>query len=441
MPETRSSETISTKLQRIANLARVDSTRVLTALAHHIDEGLLKEAWRRTRKTGAVGIDGQTAEDYAANLDRNLGVLLNRLKDGTYHAPAVRRVHIPKGNGKTRPIGIPTLEDKVLQRAVAMVLEAVYEQDFLDCSYGFRPGRSARDACRALRDGLMGMRGGWVLDVDIQGFFDSLDHGHLRSFLDQRVRDGVLRRAIDKWLKAGVLEDGQVSYPEFGTPQGGVISPLLANIYLHVVLDRWFEEEVRPRLRGRAFLVRYADDFVVVCEREEDAHRTFAVLPKRLGRFGLTLHPEKTRLVRFDRPPRETGKGRKKAHDRGTFDFLGFTHYWARTRWHTWAVFQKTAKDRFNRAIKAIAAWCREHRHLRIVDQHAQLSTKLVGHYQYYGVPGNSRALNRLRWLTGRVWQKWLNRRSQRGKMRWARFNILLKRYPLPWPGIAQRTS
>lgn len=259
--DTQRSETVCTKLQRIAELARRRPGEVLTTLAHHIDAAFLREAYERVRKDGAVGVDGQTAADYAAGLEGNLLSLLDRFKSGQYCAPAVRRVHIPKGDGrKTRPIGIPTFEDKVLQKAVTMVLEAVYEQDFLPCSYGFRPGRSAHQALQALWEGMAELRGGWVLDVDIQSFFDELDHGALRRFLDLRVRDGVLRRCIGKWLKAGVMETGSVSFPDAGTPQGGVISPLLANLYLHEVLDRWFERDVRPRLRGRAFLIRYADD-------------------------------------------------------------------------------------------------------------------------------------------------------------------------------------
>ena len=229
MPGKSSPISVSTKLQRIVELARHSPSMVLTTLAHHIDEEFLREAYRRTRKDGAPGVDRQTAEEYAAELESNLRSLLDRFKSGTYRAPPVKRVHIPKGDGKkTRPIGIPTFEDKVLQRAVSMVLEAVYEQEFHDCSYGFRPGRSAHQALQALWETLTKMRGGWVLELDIQGFFDSLDHGHLRSFLDQRVRDGVLRRTIDKWLKAGVMEDGVVSFPDSGSPQGGVISPLLA---------------------------------------------------------------------------------------------------------------------------------------------------------------------------------------------------------------------
>src|SRR6266542_1505153 len=325
MPGTLSFTSVSTKLQRIAELARRSPSTALTTLAHHIDVDFLREAYRRTRKDGAPGVDRQTAEEYAQNLEANLQALLGRFKSGTYRAPPVKRVHIPKGDGsKTRPIGIPTFEDKVLQRAVAMVLEAVYEQDFLDCSFGFRPQRSAHDALHLLRERAM-RTGAVVVEAFKQAFFDSLDHAHLRGFLDLRVRDGVIRRVIDKWLKAGVLEEGSVSFPEAGTPQGGVISPLLANVYLHEVIDKWFANEVRPRLRGPAELVRYADDFVIVFAREEDARKVMAVLPKRLARYGLTIHPTKTRMVPFGPPG--AGRGRP-----GTFDFLGFTHFWARTR-------------------------------------------------------------------------------------------------------------
>jgi group II intron reverse transcriptase/maturase len=261
MTETLSSTTVSTRLERIAKLAREIRDRPLTTLAHHIDVEWLREAYRRTRKDGARGVDGQSAEEYAKHLEENLRSLLDRMKSGTYRAPPVRRVHIPKGDGsETRPIGIPTFEDKVLQRAVAMVLEAVYEQSFYDCSYGFRPGRSAHDACEAQWTAVMQMGGGWILEVDIRKFFDTLDHEHLRTILSQRVRDGVILRLIGKWLNAGVMEHLVLSHPEAGTPQGGVISPLLANIFLHEVLDVWFANDVRPRLSGRAELVRYADD-------------------------------------------------------------------------------------------------------------------------------------------------------------------------------------
>jgi RNA-directed DNA polymerase len=255
---------ISTRQEKLVKLAQTEPRLELTTLAHHIDVLWLREAYRRTRKDGAVGVDGVTAAQYEADLEANLASLLERFKSGRYRAPAVRRVHIPKPGKakKTRPIGIPTLEDKILQRAVLMVLEPVYEQDFLDCSYGFRPGRSAHQALDALWRGLMDMGGGWIIDLDIQSFFDDVDWGHLRSFLDRRVRDGVIRRAIGKWLNAGVMESGEVSHPDRGTPQGGVVSPLLSNLYLHEVLDVWFEYEVKPRLAGRAFEVRFADDGV-----------------------------------------------------------------------------------------------------------------------------------------------------------------------------------
>lgn len=409
---------------------------VLTTVSHHIDLDFLREAHRRTRKDGATGVDDMTAKEYASKLDENLASLLERFKSGTYWAPPVRRVHIPKGDGaKTRPIGIPTFEDKLLQRAVTMVLEAVYEQEFSNCSWGFRPGRSAHGALEMLRKGLMTMHGGWVLDVDIKSFFDTIDHGQLRLFLDQRVRDGVLRRMIDKWLKAGVLEQGAVHYPDGGTPQGGVISPLLANIYLHHVLDTWFESMARPVLRGEAFLVRYADDFVIVCAVKSDAEKLMAVLPKRFGKYGLTLHPEKTRLVHFTRPAlRPSDRGDEGP---GTFDLLGFTHYWRRTRRGGWAIGQKTAKGRLTRAIRKVSEWCRENRHRHLAEQHRELVPKLKGHYQYYGITGNGRALKGFYEAVRRAWHRWLNRRSQRNNMRWERFRQMLSNdYVLPQPQI-----
>jgi RNA-directed DNA polymerase len=420
---------ISTRLQTIAKLAREAPELVLLTLAHHIDIEFLKEAFSRTRKDGAVGVDGQTAEAYAEDLENNLQSLLDRFKSGLYRAPPVRRVHIPKGDGKkTRPLGIPTLEDKVLQRAVLMVLNAVYEQDFLPCSHGFRPEHSAHGALEALWKALMEVDGGWVLDADIEKFFDRLVHQHLRSFLDQRVRDGVIRRVIGKWLKAGVMEEGQYLRTSEGTPQGGVISPLLANIYLHETLDKWFEEQVRPRLKGKAQLLRFADDFVIVFEREDDARRVMDVLPKRLARFGLTLHPDKTRLLDFRRPS-DGGAGPSQG-DR-SFDFLGFTHHWGRSRRGNWVVRQKTAKGRYKRCVLTMAQWCRRHRHLPVGVQRASLALKLIGHYAYYGLTGNFRALARFRREVILSWHKWLARRSQRG-MPWRRYWRLLERHPLP---------
>ncbi len=433
-------ESVSTKMQRIAELARNAPDMVFTTLAHHIDVELLLEAYRLTRKDGAVGVDGVTAREYAANLGERLASLLDRFKSGSYRAPPVRRVHIPKGDGrKTRPIGIPTFEDKVLQRAVTMVLGAVYEQDFLDCSFGFRPNRSAHQALEVLWKGLMDLRGGWVIDADIKGFFDNLSHGHLRSFLDQRVRDGVLRRMIDKWLKAGVMEAGETWRPDAGTPQGGVVSPLLANLYLHEVLDKWFAEVVLPRLRGRAFIVRYADDFVVVCERESDAQRVLEALGGRMERYGLTLHPEKTRLVRFGRPRHRPGAKRDgNEPEPGAFDLLGFTHFWGRSRKGGWTVKRRTAKDRFARAIRTIATWCRLNRHSPIEEQHKALTLELMGHDTYYGITGNGTALELLRYHVRRIWRKWLDRRSSRGQLPWQRFVRILERFPLPPARVVQ---
>jgi RNA-directed DNA polymerase len=424
---------VFTKQQRIAELAKQDPHMGLFSLAHHIDLRWLYEAYLRVRKNGAVGVDGQTAADYAAHLGDNLRSLLERAKSGTYRAPPVRRVHIPKGTGdETRPIGIPTFEDKVLQRAVVMVLEAVYEQDFRDCSYGFRPGRSAHQALAALWQQTMKSGGGWIVEVDIRKFFDTLDHAQLRELLRRRVRDGVLLRLIDKWLKAGVLEDGLLTSPDQGSPQGGVISPLLANVYLHYVLDLWFEQEVQPRLQGRAFLIRYADDFVIGFTSEADARRVLEVLPKRFGRYGLTIHPDKTRLVPFRSPASSAGGSSGKGSSSGTFDLLGSTHFWGRSRKGTWVVKRRTAASRFRRAIGKIAAWCRSHRHMPIPAQHQTLCQKLHGHFGYFGITGNVEALRRFRDAVTCLWRKWLARRRRRASFSWTRFPLLLKRYPLP---------
>jgi RNA-directed DNA polymerase len=442
MAETRGSTTVSTKLERIAKLAREMPQAALTTLAHYIDIDWLREAYRRTRKDGATGIDRQTAEEYARNLDENLRSLLERAKSGSYVAPPVRRVHIPKaGDGsQTRPIGIPTFEDKVLQRAVAMVLEAVYEQSFYECSYGFRPGRSAHQALRVVQSQTVKMAGKWVLEVDIRNFFGTLDHSLLRTIVRKRVRDGVLLRLIGKWLNAGVMENGAIEFPEAGTPQGGVISPILANVYLHEVLDEWFARQVVPRLAGRATLVRFADDLVIIFEHERDARRVFDVLPKRMAKYGLTLHPEKTRLIDFRRPGLRVSASPDNNGDvcsrPGTFDLLGFTHYWAKSRKGYWVVKQKTAADRFRRTLKRIAEWCRRYRHAPIREQWAAMRRKLLGHFGYFGITGNSYALHTFRFRAVAVWHKWLSRRSQRARLSWEEMLRLLACYPLPQPRI-----
>lgn len=435
MTGTSGLEPISTRLERIAKLAKDAPDMALWSLSRHIDVDLLREAHRLTRKDGAPGVDGKTADEYKANLEGNLQSLLDRAKSGTYRAPPVRRVHIPKGNGETRPLGIPTFEDKVLQRAVVMVLQAVYEQDFLDCSYGFRPGRSAHQMLDAVWKSTMAVKGGWVIEIDIRKYFEAIPHGELREILRRRVTDGVLLRLIGKWLNAGVLEDGAITRPGTGTPQGGVVSPLLANIFLHAVLDEWFHREVRPRLGGQAWLFRYADDAVIVFANEQDARRVYEVLPKRFERFGLKLHPEKTRLVEFRRPDDEDD-GDGGPNGSASFDLLGFTHFWSKSRSGSWIVKRRTAKDRFRRALARIVEWCRGHRHEELRAQQQALARKLNGHYGYYGIINNSRALGLFYRETIRAWRRWLATRSQRARMTWGCMTTLLERLPLPRPRI-----
>lgn len=438
MNETQGSIPISTKLERIAKLAKDKPGVALTTLAHHIDVNWFLEAYRRTRKDGALGSDGVSADEYSENLEGNLQTLLEHAKSGTYRAPPVRRVHIPKGDGsQTRPIGIPTFEDKVLQRAVAMVLEAVYEVSFHDFSYGFRPNRSAHQALEELRIAATTMGGGWIVEVDIKKFFDTVDHGHLQAILRQRIRDGVLLRLIGKWLNAGVLEGAELSYPEQGTPQGGVISPILANIFLHEVFDEWFVRDVAPRLYGRCAVVRFADDIVMIFGREHDARRVLHVLPARFGKYGLTLHPDKTRLIPFRRP--DFAAQRRESMP-GTFDLLGFTHHWALSHKKRWVIKQRTAKDRFGRSLRQFSEWCREHRHDSLRDQQLALADKLNGHYAYFGIVGNADALGRLFFEVQGIWHKWLSRRSDQ-PLPWEAMYRILERFSLPRPHIVHRNT
>lgn len=434
---TQRPDTVSTKQARIAELAKSRPEMVFTALNACLDLEWIREAYNRTRKDGAPGVDGLTAEHFAEDLEGSLQDLLDRLKSGRYRAPPVRRQHIPKGDGSMRPLGIPTFEDKVAQRAITMVLEPIYEQDFFEFSFGFRPKKSAHQALRHLRNQIMDRGGRWVLDVDLSKYFDTIDHHHLREFLDHRVKDGVVRRLIDKWLKAGVLEKGQLRLSTLGTPQGGVVSPLLANVYLHYVLDRWFQEAVVPRMKRRCSLVRYADDFVLVFEDFLDSTRVQEVLPKRLGRFGLTMNLKKTRRVdfRFKRPTKE----RHRLTQADTFDFLGFTHVWGRSRTRKPVIFQRTAKSRFARSARAAHLWCRDHRHQRLAAQHRTLSRKLIGHYVYYGITGNSRRLRWLHHLVERSWFYWLRRRTRGFKGLRLSYQQLRRQFPLPQPKIYHR--
>jgi RNA-directed DNA polymerase len=425
-----------TKRHWIVELARKKPGTVLFSLNHVIDFEWMREAYIRTRKDGATGIDGVTAKDYEANLEANLRDLLERIKSGRYKAPPVRRTYIPKADGSQRPLGIPSFEDKVAQRAIAMVLEAVYEQDFLSCSYGFRPGRSAHQALHQLQGVITLRKQCWVLDVDVRKYFDSLSHSHLREILDQRVTDGVIRRMIGKWLNAGVLEAGNLHFATEGTPQGGVISPMLANIFLHHVLDKWFEEVVRPRMKGRATLVRFADDFVMTFETYHDAKRVMDALGKRFGRFGLQLHPDKTRFLDF-RPVRHGGTPPDcKAQ---SFDFLGFTHSWGKSRKGKDVVRQTTAKSRFARSLAAVRNWCQTNRHLSVREQRVWLSAALNGHFAYFGITGNIRRIQEYRHQVVRTWHKWLERRTRGRKFLWDKFRAFLARHTLPAARIIHR--
>ena len=401
----------------------------LTALNHHMDLNWMCEAYRRVRKDAAPGIDGQTVAGYGENLTDNLRDLTTRAKSGSYQAPPVKRGYVPKNEKEDRPIGLPTVEDKILQRAVSMILEPIYEQDFLPFSFGFRPGRSPHQALDYLRVQCFEQKVQWILEVDLRKFFDTVVHRQMLELLGRRVQDGVITRLVGKWLKAGVWEKGQVSYPEHGTPQGGVISPLLSNIYLHEVLDKWFVESVQPACGGRSFMVRFADDFVMGFERLEDARKVQRVLAKRCARFGLEINAEKTRLVRFGRPPRDGGAdggGRPE-----TFDFLGFTHYWGKSRHGNHVVQKKTAKSRFRRALASIKEWGWEHRHLNLLEQWRKLNEKLRGHDAYYGVTGNYSMLSELRRQVAKLWRKWLGRRNRGKPMNWERFKGLLRTFPL----------
>lgn len=432
MEDTSRSQPISTQLQAIAQQAIDYPEMVFTTLAYHIDVAWLREAYRLTNKSSAAGIDGMTAEEYTANLDENLSNLYERLRSGQYKAPPVLRVWLDKDDGQKRPIGKPTFEDKIVQRAVVMLIEAIYEQAFYGFSHGFRPGHSPHQALHELREQCREMNINWMVDADVSGYFDGIRHDLLREFIQRRIKDGGILRLIGKWLKAGVMEEGKLTFAETGSPQGGVVSPILANLFLHYVLDEWYEQEVKPRLKGRSFLLRFADDFVIGCELESDARRIMTVLPKRFTRFGLTIHPHKTKLVKFGKPLRNGSSEPKN----GTFDFLGFTHFWAKTRQGYWVIKRKTADKRLRRTSKNLWQWCKDNRHLPLREQYQMLCLKLRGHYQYYGVRSNYHQLEAVYQQAMKSWWYWLNRRSEQRNLLWDKFQQMLTHLPLPKPRI-----
>jgi RNA-directed DNA polymerase len=430
MADALMSESMSPGLLKVAERAKREPEGVFHSLAHLLEVPALERAYHRIRKDAAVGVDGTTKEQYGQDLGQRLSDLHERLKTKRYRHQPIRRVHIPKGKGKTRPIGVSAIEDKIVQGAVSELLGTIYEQDFLECSYGFRPGRSAHDAIRALNRVVYRREVNWIVEADIQSFFDSVDRKALMELLSVRVADGSLLRLVGKCLHVGVLDGGEFKTPDQGTAQGSVLSPLLGNVYLHYILDRWFEQEVKPRLRGKATLVRYADDFVIGFERKEDAERVMVVLGKRMERYGLTLHPDKTRLVDFRRPPSDQMSGKGPS----TLDFLGFTLYWRRTLKGRWEMWCRTRSASLRRAVQAVDDFCRRHRHDSVRAQHAALVRRVNGHMNYFGVNGNGRSLAKFIRQVERAWFKWLRRRSQKTRLTWERFSSIADVFRLPPP-------
>lgn len=415
-----------TSLVRIRMLAEREPDMVFTSLVHRIDLSLLRQSFKKIRKSDTSGVDEMTASEYAENLDENLYKLYRRLKRGQYVATPVKRIWIDKDGGEKRPIGIPALEDKIVQKAVAEILAAVYEPIFYEFSHGFRKGYSQHGALKQLRDQCIAQKVNWIVSADIRGLFDNIEHGQLRDIIKRRVNDGGILRLIGKWLNAGVIEGDTLIHPEKGTPQGGVISPVLSNIFLHYVLDDWYDTVVAPRMKGGCFLIRYADDFIIGCEYESDTQRIMKALPKRFNRFGLSLHPQKTKVIPFGKP--RTGKKGK-----GTFDFLGFTFYWGKTLKNYYVIKKKTARKRLNRFMRMLWAWCKKNRHEAMVRQYEILCSKLRGFYQYYGVRGNYKALEAAFEYAVKAWYQWLRRRSSRSRLT---YEMLRGEYPLPSPKI-----
>jgi RNA-directed DNA polymerase len=425
---------MSTKLDRIAELAREDPKRQFFSIAHLITPEALEAAFRSLRKAASAGVDGVTYEVYEVNVGENIRQLHQRLKDGRYQAQPLRRIYIPKEDGKQRPISIPALEDKIVQKVVVEILNAIYEEDFLDCSYGFRPGRSPHQALDELRADICMRPTEWILEIDIKAYFDSIVREQLMEMMEKRISDGSILRLIRKWIQVGYIDEGRLFVSDTGTGQGQTISPLLANVYLHHVLDEWFEHEVKPRLRGEAHEIRFADDAVLCFQYRDDAEKVMNVLPKRFAKYGLTLHPEKTRLLEFGRSA--MGKSKRQGRKPGTFDLLGFTHVCANSRKGRFTVHVRTMRRRLRRSLNAIAKWCQEHRHEPVDQQQKTLNAKLRGHNQYYGRPTNYRGILKFYRGVQHIWRKWLSRRSRGQPMSWEKYRAILERHPLLSPRI-----
>lgn len=421
-----------TSLRGIARRARRDRKARFRDLYRLFNEGNLRECYCQLRKSAAPGVDQVTFEEYGRDLDANLANLVERLKRKRYRAKLVRRKYIPKGGGKLRPLGIPVLEDKLLQLAAARLLTAIYEQDFLDCSWGYRPNRGPREAGRVLADSLFRGRIGWVVEADIRGFFDNISHEWMLRMLKERIEDKAFLRLIRKWLKAGVLEeDGRVVHPATGTPQGGIVSPVLANIYLHYVLDLWFNKKVQKESRGQTCLMRFADDFVGAFQYRDDAERFLRELPERLGKFGLKVAEDKTRLLRFSRYELEPNEA---------FGFLGFEFRWIKSRHGRPIVRRRTQPKKLSASIRKFAEWIQKNRHSRITTVMQGVRSRLQGYWNYYGVRGNIRSLSKLYYYCLRLLFKWLNRRSERRSYTWDGFKAMLEAFHIPPPRIVERT-
>jgi len=433
------------ELSRLTALAKEDPERKFFSIAHLPTPEALYEAFLSLRKDASAGVDHVGYAEYAEQAQQKIRELHGRLKSKTYQALPLRRIYIPKEDGKKRPISIPALEDKILQKATVKLLTAIYEQDFLDCSYGFRPGRGAQEALDEVGRVICRESTSWVLELDITSYFDSIVREQLMEMVERRISDASILRLIRKWINVGVIDEGRLLVSETGTGQGQIISPLLANVYLHFVLDEWFERDVKPCLRGKASVIRYADDAVLCFQYREDAEKVLQVLPKRFARYGLTLHPEKTRLVEFGR--QAFAKAKRTGARTESFDFLGLTHKCALSRRGKFTVHVKTMKKRLRRSFKAISEWCRVHRHDPVDEQQAVLNAKLRGHYQYYGRPTNYRSLWQFYRGVRCVWKKWLGRRSRGRTLTWEKYAQLLHRHPLlrprirrPWAAAANLT-
>ncbi len=424
-----------TKLALISKRARADSQFQFTSLAHLLDKEFLRECYRSLGKEKACGVDGVSWHEWGEHLDENLSNLVSQLKAKKYKPLPAKRVYIPKSDGKRRALGLPSLVDKIVQKAITRILESIYECDFMDFSYGFRPHRSCHQAIKAVNDTIMFKPVNHVIEADIKGFFDNVSHEWMMKFLQVRIKDSSLLLLIRRFLKAGYMEAGQRIRTLKGTPQGGNLSPMLANIFLHYVLDLWFEKRVKPSVQGHCHMVRYADDFVCMVQNRQTAGRIEVLLRERFAKFGLTLHPDKTRTISFGRYERENA--RRQGRKSNTFDFPGFTHFCSISRKGRFLPGRRTSRRKFSKACKEMNDWlkwvrCRG----SAKDWWPILAARLRGHYQYYGVSGNSRMISRFGYVTNCLLHKWLNRRSQKKSFTWKQFNDYLSVYPLPVPKI-----